>query len=144
MLILSRKGFQVLFGFCSIVFLFCFFSLEKGFFGEGFYCLGFLWRRVLLVGFLAKGFDIGLYDFLHSSSSNDTRGAAPVTVQWTVTPTKGVPPFGTLLRALRGRESAVNGKNNFRIRSSREQALDKFAFSPFLRVRASRRKHLTL
>ena len=25
----------------------------------------------------AKGFDIGLYDFLHSSSSNDTRGAAP-------------------------------------------------------------------
>ena len=66
---------------------------------------------------------------------NDTRGAAPVTVQWTVTPTKGVPPFGTLLRALRGRESAVNGKNIFRIRSSREKALDNFAFSPFLRVR---------
>ena len=101
--------------------------------------------RGVLVGFsLAKGFDVGLYDFLHSSSSNDTRGAAPVIVQWTVTPTKGVPPFGTLLRALRGRESAVKGKNNFRIRSSREKALDNFDFSPFLRILLSQRKLLTL
>ena len=93
---------------------------------------------------LAKGFDIGLYDFLHSSSSNDTRGAAPVTVQWTVTPAKGVPPFGTLLRALRSRESAVKGKNNFRIRSSRGKALYNFDVSPFLQGLISRHKQLTL
>ena len=66
------------------------------------------------------------------------RGAAPAN------PAKGVPPFGTLLRALRGRESAVKGKSDFRIRSSREKALDNFDFSPFLRILVSQRKLLTL
>ena len=55
------------------------------------------------------------------------RGAAPAD------PAKGVPPFGTSLRALRGRESAVKGKNNFKIRLSREKAFDNFNISPFLR-----------
>ena len=35
-------------------------------------------------------------------------------------PAKGVPPFETLLRALRGRDSAVKGKNDFKSRSSRD------------------------
>ena len=96
----------------------------------------------MFCGIPAKGFGVGLYD--DSSSCNDTRGAAPVTVQWTVTPAKGVPPFGTLLRALRSRESAVIGENNFKIRSSREKALDNFDFSPCLSVLFSRRKHLIL
>ena len=63
--------------------------------------------------FFAQGYDSGLYDYL--SLCNYTRGAAPVTVQWTVTPAKGVPPFESLLRALRGREAAVKGKIIFSV-----------------------------
>ena len=78
------------------------------------------------------------YKIIFAPANIICRGAAPAD------PAKGVPPFGTLLRALRGQDSAVKGKNNFRIRSSREKTLDNFDFSPFLRILVSQRKHLTL
>ena len=59
-------------------------------------------------------------------------------------PARGVPPLVPLLRALRGQDSAVKVQNILSGSLSRDQALDDFDFSPFLRVRGSRRKHLTL
>ena len=83
-------------------------------------------------------FIIFVYENLFAIANRFCRGAAPAD------PAKGVPPFGTLLRGLRAQDSAVKEKNNFRIRTSREKALDNFDFSPFLRILVSQRKHLTL
>ena len=67
---------------------------------------------------------IFVYEILFAIANRICRGAAPAD------PAKGVPPFGTSLRALRGRESAVKGKNIFRIRLSRAHGYNNLSFSP--------------
>ena len=64
------------------------------------------------------------YDRSVALSDSQRRGRRPRN------PAKGVPPFETLLRALRGRESAVKGKIIFKNRLSRAQGWNNFYFSP--------------
>ena len=67
---------------------------------------------------------IFVYEILFAIANRICRGAAPAD------PAKGVPPFGTSLRDLRGRESAVKGKNNFMLCSSRVYGWSSLNFSP--------------
>ena len=45
-------------------------------------------------------------------------------------------------KGLRARYSAVKGKYNFRIRSSREKAFNNFDISPFLRILVAAAQHI--
>ena len=88
----------------------------------------------------AKDYGSGLCDYNCSSSCNMLDGALPLQTS----PHKGRAPCESPEKALRSQDSAAKEKNNFRIRTSREKALDNFDFSPFLRILVSQRKHLIL
>ena len=64
-----------------------------------------------------------VYKIIFAAANIICRGAAPAD------PAKGVPPFGTLLRALRGQDSATHGKNNFSDNISRDKGHSGLYFS---------------
>ena len=67
--------------------------------------------------FHVKQFDlVFVYEILFATANRICRGAAPAD------PAKGVPPFGTLLRGLRARYSAVIVQNSLSGSSSRDSS----------------------
>ena len=65
--------------------------------------------------FHVKQFDlVFVYEILFATANRICRGAAPAD------PAKGVPPFGTLLRALRGQDSATYDYDCFNNSLSRD------------------------